>query len=84
MCRHTATNTTPADKSTGVLNETDAETTDGGLNKNVDKLKYANDWKYTLDWSHIVQLLYVHLAAVYGAYLMITSGKIYTTIFGKS
>lgn len=73
----------PVPECTGVLNEVDAETTDGGLNKTVDKRKYANEWKYTIDWSHVIQLLYVHLGAVKGVYLMFTSGSIYTTIFGK-
>lgn len=68
---------------TGVLNECDAETIDGGLDKNVVELKHARDRKLKLVWKNILIFSYVHIAAVYGAYLMITSAKIYTGLFGE-
>lgn len=68
---------------TGVLNECDAETIDGGLDKNIIELKHANNRKLHLVWRNIILFGYVHLAAVYGAYLILTSAKIYTSIFGE-
>lgn len=76
-------NATSVVECTGVLNECDAETVDGGLDKNVVELKHANERKITLVWRNILIFGYVHLAAVYGAYLMLTSARIYTGIFGK-
>lgn len=68
---------------TGVLNECDAETIDGGLDKNIVELKHANDRKLKLVWRNIILFGYVHLAAVYGAWLMLSSARIYTSIFGN-
>lgn len=76
-------NATSVVECTGVLNEADAETIDGGLDKNVVELKHANDRKLKLVWRNILIFGYVHLAAVYGAYLMITSARVYTGLFGK-
>lgn len=76
-------NATSIVECTGVLNECDAETIDGGLDKNVDELKHANDRTLKLVWRNILIFGYVHLAAVYGAYLMLTSARIYTGIFGN-
>jgi stearoyl-CoA desaturase (delta-9 desaturase) len=33
-------------------------------------------------WRNVILFAYLHLAAVYGAYLMLTSAKIITTIWG--
>lgn len=68
---------------TGVLDEADAETIDGGLNKNIVELKHANDWKYKLVWENIIGISLLHLGAIYGVYLTITSAKIYTVVFGE-
>lgn len=68
---------------TGVLNEGDAETIDGGLDKNIVELKHANDRKIKLVWRNILIFGYVHLAALYGAYLILASAKIYTSLFGN-
>lgn len=76
-------NATSGVECTGVLNECDAETIDGGLDKNVVELKHANSRQLKLVWRNILLFAYVHLAAVYGAYLMLTSARIYTGIFGK-
>jgi len=66
---------------TGVLNECDAETIDGGLDKNIVELKHANDRQLKLVWRNIILFGYVHLAAVYGVWLMLSSARIYTSIF---
>lgn len=76
-------NATSVVECTGVLNEADAETIDGGLDKNVMELKHANDRKIKLVWKNILIFGYVHLAALYGAYLMVTSARLYTALFGK-
>lgn len=68
-------------ETTGVLDECDAETIDGGLNKNVVELKHANKRKVQLVWRNIILFAYVHLAAVYGAFLLFTSARLYTILF---
>lgn len=70
-------------ETTGVLNECDVETIDGGLDKNVVELKHAGSRTLQLVWRNIIIFVYVHLAAVYGAYLLFTSAKLYTVIFGE-
>lgn len=75
--------TSNAVECTGVLNECDAETIDGGLDKDVVELKHANYRKIKLVWRNIILFGYVHLAAVYGAYLMLSSARIYTGLFGN-
>lgn len=69
---------------TGVLNENDAETVDGGLDKNIIELKHAEKRELALVWRNIILFAYVHAAALYGAWLVLSSAKLYTTIFGKS
>lgn len=71
-------------ETTGVLDECDAETVDGGLNKNVVELKHANKRKIQLVWRNIILFAYVHLAAVYGAFLLFTSARLYTILFGNT
>lgn len=68
---------------TGVLDETDAETIDGGLNKNIDQLKHAKDRRFQLVWQNIFAIGLFHLGGIYGVYLIFTSARIYTGIFGK-
>ncbi|XP_017473248.1 PREDICTED: acyl-CoA Delta(11) desaturase-like [Rhagoletis zephyria] len=63
------------DNTTGVLFEQDAETYDGGLLKDIEKLKKAEKRRFKLVWRNIIAFVYVHLAAVYGLYLMLTSAK---------
>lgn len=67
---------------TGVLNEDDAETNDGGLKNHNVELKHAKDWNMKLIWGRIIGVICFHLGAVYGIYLAITSAKIHTLIFG--
>lgn len=68
---------------TGVLFEQDAETIDGGLVKDIERLKKAERRKMKLVWRNIIAFGYLHLAALYGAYLMFTSAKWPTIVFGK-
>ena len=68
---------------TGVLDETDAETHDGGLKTDITQLKHANKRKLKVVWRNIILFSYVHIAALYGGYLFLTSAKWYTNIFGK-
>lgn len=77
-------NATSIVECTGVLNEGDAETIDGGLDKNILELKHANARKIKLVWRNIILFGYVHLAALYGAYLILTSAKVFTSLFGKT
>lgn len=66
----------------GVLNETDAETIDGGLSKPV--VKFAERRKLKLVWRNIILFAYLHVAAIYGLWLMLTSAKWATGAFGES
>lgn len=75
-------NATTQVECTGVLNEADAETIDGGLDKNIEELKHANERQTVLVWRNIIAFGYVHGAAVYGAWLLLSSAKLYTTAFG--
>uniref|UniRef100_A0A2M3YY13 Putative fatty acid desaturase n=1 Tax=Anopheles braziliensis TaxID=58242 RepID=A0A2M3YY13_9DIPT len=68
-------------EATGVLNEVDAETIDGGLAKDVTPLKRAEKRKIKLVWRNVIAFGYLHLAAVYGAWLMLTSARLYTIAF---
>jgi len=63
------------EQSTGVLFEQDAETIDGGLVKDIEKLKKADRRSLKLVWRNIIAFGYLHMAALYGAWLMITSAK---------
>lgn len=76
-------NATSVVECTGVLNECDAETIDGGLDKNIVELKHANNRKLKLVWRNIILFGYVHLAAVYGVYLILVSARFYTSLFGN-
>lgn len=71
------------DNSTGVLFEQDAETYDGGLVKDIEKLKKAEKRRLKLVWRNIIAFVYVHLAAVYGLWLMLTSAKWQTITCGE-
>ncbi|KAH8247057.1 hypothetical protein KR032_008292 [Drosophila birchii] len=67
--------------STGVLFECDVETTDGGLEKDITTLKKAEKRRLKLVWRNIIAFGYLHLAALYGAYLLVTSAKWQTIAF---
>lgn len=68
---------------TGVLNEEDAETIDGGLQVEVEKLKKADDRQLKIVWRNVILFAYLHSAAVYGGWLAMTSAKWRTLGFGK-
>lgn len=65
----------------GVLNEFDAETVDGGLVKRQEAV--AGRRKIKLVWRNIITFAYLHVAAVYGLWLMLSSAMWTTTIFGE-
>lgn len=71
-----------SDTTTGVLYECDAETTDGGLVKNIEKFKGAEKRKLKLVWRNIIAFTYLHIAALYGAWLMLSSAKWPTIVTG--
>lgn len=66
----------------GVLNEHDAETNDGGLVKRQEG--YAGRRNIRLVWRNIILFAYLHLAAVYGLWLMLASAQWKTCLFGES
>lgn len=65
----------------GVLNENDVETIDGGLATPVKG--YASRRRLRLVWRNIILFAYLHTAAIYGLWLMLTSAKWTTGVFGK-
>uniref|UniRef100_A0A1B0C1T4 Uncharacterized protein n=1 Tax=Glossina palpalis gambiensis TaxID=67801 RepID=A0A1B0C1T4_9MUSC len=65
----------------GVLFGYDAETINGGLVKDIERIKKAEKGKLKLVWRNIVAFGYLHVAALYGAYLMFTSAKWQTMVF---
>lgn len=68
---------------TGVLNEEDAETIDGGLMVDVVQLKKAEPRKLRIVWRNVILFGYLHAAALYGLWLAITSAMWPTIAFGK-
>lgn len=66
----------------GVLNELDDELTDSG----VVTRKEGNAGSRTVElvWLNITLFAYLHLAAIYGLWLMLTSAQWATCLFGKS
>lgn len=65
----------------GVLDENDAETFDGGLFKRQEG--YAGQRNIQLVWRNIILFVFLHLAALYGLWLMLFSAHWKTGIFGK-
>ena len=74
-------NATSTSACTGVLNEADAETIDGGLLTDVNKLKKAEKRKLKWVWRNIIAFAYLHVAALYGIWLVFTSAKLQTSAF---
>lgn len=60
-------------ESTGVVIENDVD-----LNKNSVKLKHLK-----VIWHRVILLVFLCFGAMYGVFLMITSAKILTTIYGE-
>lgn len=78
-----APNASTSSDCTGVLNEQDAETNDGGLLKTVTPAAPKEKIKSALVWRNIIAFTYVHIAALYGAWLLLTAAKFYTVLFGE-
>lgn len=74
-------NATSTSACTGVLNEADAETIDGGLLTDVVSLKKAEKRELKWVWRNIIAFAYLHVAAVYGLWLALSSARLYTTAF---
>lgn len=71
-------------KCVDVLNENGTEPIDddGGSDRNDITSTYTNDQCQKWIWKMIIGIIYAHLGAFYGLYL-ITSARIYTLIFCK-
>lgn len=67
-------------QTTGVLFESDADMCDGGLAKNISVIKTAESRKLQLVWRNIIVFGILHVAALYGAWLLLTS-TMWTTRF---
>lgn len=76
-----APNASTTAECTGVLNEHDAETIDGA--KTATPLIKTDRRQVALVWRNIIAFTYVHIAALYGAWLMLTAAKFYTVLFGE-
>lgn len=65
---------------TGVLLETDEEV----MLADVPNEKVASEkYQLRLVWRNIAVFVYLHAIALYGIYLMLTSAKILTSLWGK-
>lgn len=67
----------------GVVFESDTQTSDLGLDKDVSVLKNAAPRKHEYVWFNIFWFLYLHIASLYGIYLAFTSAKWQTNVFGE-
>lgn len=65
----------------GVLFEDDASTPDMALART--PIQHADSHPRQLVWRNIILFAYLHVAALYGAYLFLFSAKWQTDIFGK-
>lgn len=65
---------------TGVLHECDDEISANVIPPEVVK---PSERKLELVWRNIILFAYLHLVGLYGIYLMFTSAKLYTSIFGE-
>lgn len=66
-----------------VLNEGDTETIGGDSNESVVKMGSAHHRIFEVIWGRVIGIGLLHLGAIYGVYLLVTSAKIYTGMFGK-
>lgn len=83
MTTHAQSNIASFAGYTGVINEDDAQTNKGGLNKNIVPLTFTNERTYKLVWGRVIGLSFAYVLAIYGAYSMFASAKIPTTIYGE-
>ncbi|XP_073820407.1 acyl-CoA Delta-9 desaturase-like [Musca autumnalis] len=57
---------------TGILEERDADTTDGGLAKDIQDLKQTDNRKLDIVWLNVILLTLVTVVSIYGLYLFLT------------
>ena len=62
---------------TGMLFEDDM------INENVVKERSKEKYEMRIVWRNVILFAYLHLAALYGAYLLFTSAKLMTAAFGE-
>jgi stearoyl-CoA desaturase (delta-9 desaturase) len=69
---------------TGVLFEDDIVETVAvpSVEPKNDDSKPPQKYRRQIVWRNVILFIYLHVAAVYGAYLMLTSSKIITTVWG--
>jgi stearoyl-CoA desaturase (delta-9 desaturase) len=68
---------------TGVLFENDIETVAVLSDESkIDGAKPTEKYRRQIVWRNVILFIYLHLAAVYGAYLMLASAKILTAVWG--
>jgi stearoyl-CoA desaturase (delta-9 desaturase) len=69
---------------TGVLVEDDIVETvaETSVEPKNNESKPPQKYRRQIVWRNVILFVYLHVAAVYGAYLMLTSAKIITTVFG--
>lgn len=68
---------------TGILVETDADTSDGALTVDISKIKKAEKRKMELLWRYIILFVYIHVAGLYGGYLLFAKAQWATVFFCK-
>ncbi|KAH8344512.1 hypothetical protein KR067_004605 [Drosophila pandora] len=68
-----------SNETTGVLYESDAETQDGGLKKDLSQLKTTDGSKLQLVWLNIVLFIILHVSSLYGVWLIFTEADWRTT-----
>lgn len=83
MSGHSLSNVSQIPDCTGVPNENDADTSNGGLNKNIIALNNTNKRNYEILWIRVILRILSTLLAIIGVYSMVTSAKIVTITFSK-
>ncbi|KAH8382128.1 hypothetical protein KR009_002035 [Drosophila setifemur] len=66
---------------TGVLYESDAETMDGGLAKDLGHLKTTDGRKLKVVWLNVILLTFAHVSSLYGMWLLFTKATWMTVLF---
>lgn len=78
---------TITNRATGVLFEDDPvlalETSLNHDHEQISKPKRTREYKRELVWRNIIIFIFLHGAALYGAYLTLASAKLWTTIWGE-
>lgn len=68
---------------TGVLFEDDQLDNESTKFAETNKAEVKNTYKFQLVWRNVILFALLHSGALYGVYLIFTSAKIATTVFGK-